>query len=158
MPSDEALTGPLTVRQAAAQVGCSEALVRKLVRAEEVPATRVQTPSGYRYLIDSADLPVLAHKVSMRRGPTGSVTPLRRDSPRGEGERAEDVEALRAERDRLADEVRWLRAQVGEAHDRLAAEQATVAAAQATIARLALPEHVPPEQPRSFWQRLFGRG
>jgi hypothetical protein len=147
MPSQDASTealAALTVRQAAEKVRCSEALVRKLVRAEEVPAEKVETVTGFRYLIDEATLPVLAHKVAMRKGPNTTVQTPQSEGPHSEGVRAQDVEALRAERNRLVDEVRWLRAQFEEA--------------QATIARLALPEHSPTEQRQGFWARLFGRG
>jgi excisionase family DNA binding protein len=141
MPTQDADTEvltALTVRQAAQQVGCSEGLVRKLVRGGEVPAERAETVTGFRYMIDATNLPVLAHKVAMRRGPTAIVTPSQKEDPHGEDVRAAELEAENA---RLRDELRWLRAQFEEA--------------QATIARLALPS--PSKERPGLWARLFGR-
>jgi hypothetical protein len=68
MDTQGPLTEGLTLKQAAQQVGCSDALIRKIVKREGFPVTKEDAPrGGFRYLIRAADMPALAHKVSMRR-------------------------------------------------------------------------------------------
>jgi len=68
MDSQRPLTEGLTLKQAAQQVGCSDALIRKIVKQEGFPVIKEDAPrGGFRYLIRALDMPALAHKVSMRR-------------------------------------------------------------------------------------------
>ena len=68
MDSQGPLSEGLTLKQAAQQVGCSDALIRKLVKQEGFPVIKNDAPrGGFRYLIRASDMPALAHKVSMRR-------------------------------------------------------------------------------------------
>jgi len=68
MDSEGPLTEGLTLKQAAQQVGCSDALIRKIVKQEGFPVVKEDAPrGGFRYLIRGSDMPALAHEVSMRR-------------------------------------------------------------------------------------------
>ena len=132
IPHSEIPAEPMTLRQAAEQAGCSVSLVRKLVRAEEVPSYQEQTNRGFRYVIPREALPVLAHKVAMRK--PGVVTTPAADLLGSQREASEMTPDERLELERLRAQNQLL----GRENERLWQQ---VNDLTATVQRLALPAH-----------------
>lgn len=157
-PSREA-SSYLTMKQAAQATGCSESTLRRLVKASEVPFLQEDTTAGFRYLFRSEDVPLIAHKSSMRR-PRGRRVEghtIQPSTPTGLQEAStlrEELASARTERDVLRTENSRLWAQI---------ERLTE-----SVTRLALPERSVVQEPpapastRGFWEGLrdwfMGRG
>jgi len=143
-PHGGMLTDPLALKQAAEQVGCSVSLVRKLVRTEEVPSYREQTNRGFRYVIPLEALPVLAHKVAMRKPgvvttPVADLLGSRREPSEMTPDARLELERLRAQNELLGRENERLWQQVNDL--------------TATVRRLALPAHQGSPEPGPSTQR-----
>lgn len=137
-PHSEIPAQPLTLKQAAEQAGCSVSLVRKLVRAHEVPSSQEQTNRGFRYVIPPEALPVLAHKVAMRKpgfiaAPAPGLLGSQRETSEMTPDERLELERLRAQNELLGRENERLWQQVNDL--------------TATVQRLALPAHQSPSAP-----------
>jgi len=139
--------------QAADEVGCSEGLVRKLVRKGEALAQEEKTPSGFRYVIAREHIGLLAHKVAMAktgRGAPTSPSPKQAatapDVVRAEEARIAELQGqlaeVRADRDAWREQARRL----GEALQQLALPAAREA-----------PGETAPAKGGGFWAWLWGR-
>ncbi len=151
-PSRQASTY-LTMKQAAQAAGCSESTLRRLVKASEVPFLQEDTTAGFRYLFRSEDVPLIAHKSSMRR-PRGrrvessTIQPSTSTGLQEASTLREELASARTERDLLRAENARLWAQI---------ERLTE-----SVTRLALPERsvvLGPPAPSStsgFWEGSTG--
>jgi hypothetical protein len=156
-PSREA-SDYLSLRDAALAAGCSESTVRRLIKASEIPFVQEDTQAGFRYLVRTLDIPVIAHKASMRR-PRGRMAGGHTLQPSNMGtlqeamQTREELAAVKTERDLLRSENQRLWTQV---------ERLTE-----SVTRLALPERRIAEAPGEastsgswgrFWDWFLGRG
>ncbi len=149
----------LSLKDAALAAGCSESTIRRLVKASEVPFLQEETRAGFRYLLRRDQIPLIAHKASMRRprgrmveGPT--IQPSSHDTLQEAMQVREELAAVRAERDLLRSENQRLWVQIERLTD--------------SVTRLALPERQvqegPPVRPPGaswlggFWNWFVGRG
>jgi excisionase family DNA binding protein len=136
-PSREA-SDYLTMKEAAQNAGCSESTIRRLVKASEVPFLQEETAAGFRYLFRADDIPLIAHKATMRR-PRGrrvegpSLQPSSMSSLQEASTLREELAAVKTERDMLRTENSRLWSQV---------ERLTE-----SVTRLALPERATSPEP-----------
>jgi len=154
-----------TLREAAAQAGCSESTLRRLVKTGDVPCVQEETKTGFRYLFEPSTIAIIAHKASMRR-PSGrpsnrrvggsSLQASRYEGLQEASEGREEEAALRIERDLLRAENARLWAQI---------ERLTESITRLALPPAKTPEEAPPMEGAEvrpsrrpgFWDWFFGR-